>query len=400
MRRLHTLFLLFSLCLTSVYAQSSGTGFIGDGYYRVRNNKTNRYIYVTDNKDYYDKTKDVGDFQAIQLWTDINRAIGDPATVIYIDEVTPGMFDLAGQGTSIHALTGYYVGVTKLSDGTYKVSASVSKSGIEVTKTLSDDVTSTTKEQGKMGTNGNPTYQKWVVDRITTDNTTNYFGIKPTIELNGSYYQPFFADFPFRAASPGMNIYYVSKLAGEYALMTPIEDVVPAKTPVIIECATADPSQNRLELLATSSAQVTGNQLSGVYFCNGARPQASTSAYKKFDSTKMRVFDVVDGKLVLTNSPASSRLNNIKAIDWEEYEETRIDCLFANSSYLEAKATTPDVLELTLDLTDIKSISSNDDEKMEAGVYSINGTLLRATDDIKGLPAGIYIVGGRKIAVK
>lgn len=31
------------------------------------------------------------------------------------------------------------------------------------------------------------------------------------------------------------------------------------------------------------------------------------------------------------------------------------------------------------------------------GVYSLQGTLLRHTNDIDGLPAGIYIVGGRKV---
>lgn len=384
----------------SVYAQSNGSGFVGNGYYRVYNLQTERYIYVTDNKDYYDKNRDIGDFQAIQLWKDLNRGIGDPATVIYIKEVASGQFDLIGQGTGLHALTGYYINVTQLSDGSYKVSASVSKSGIVVTKTLSDEVSSTTREQGKMGTSGKPSYQKWIVDKITPSHETNYFGIKPTIELNGLYYQPFYTSFPFRTVSKDMNVYYVYMVEDKIAGMKKIDGDVPAGTPVIIECASADPSQNRIEFLPSTTATVTGNMLKGVYFCNGSRPQESTDAYKKFDATKMRVLDVVEGKLVLTNNPAASRINNIKAVDWEELEETTISCLFANTSYLPAKADTEDILELKLELTAIKGIPASRDERAETGVYSINGTLLRATNDVTGLPAGLYIVDGRKTVVK
>ena len=95
--------------------------------------------YVTDNKDYYDMARDKEDFQAIQLWKDVDRYASDPGSVIYIEQVTGDHFDLRSQGTGVHSLTGYYVGVTKNSDGSYTVSASVSKAGMEVTKYLTDD---------------------------------------------------------------------------------------------------------------------------------------------------------------------------------------------------------------------------------------------------------------------
>ena len=51
MNRLHSI-LLFTLCLYGMaYAQSKGTGYVGKAYYRVRNLTTERYIYVTDNKE-------------------------------------------------------------------------------------------------------------------------------------------------------------------------------------------------------------------------------------------------------------------------------------------------------------------------------------------------------------
>lgn len=405
MRRFYTLLLFAVLCLTDTFAQN-GTGFNGNGYYRICNLMTKRYIYVTDNKDYYDKNKDIGDFQAIQLWTDINRAVSDPASVIYIKEVSSNQFDLMAQNTSVHALTGYYVGVSKKTDGTYEVSASVSKGGVEVVKTLSDDEQSAS-DQGKMGTNSKLKYRRWIVDRIETNHATNYFGVKPTIEMGGMYYQPFFAAFPFKTVSSDMSIYCIDRIEGNNAILKKIDGEVPAKTPVIIECTSNDPAQNRLELLASSSATVAKNLLSGVYFCNGKRPAESTDAYTDFDAATMRVFDVVDGKLVLTDNPSAGRLGkreeSVKIWDEEEWEyiytTKTVYCIAANTSYLKANAQTPTELEVRFDGMGINDIKRKGNEAIE-GIYSLSGNQLRKTNDTEGLPAGLYIVGGRKTIIK
>lgn len=42
-------------------------------------------------------------------------------------------------------------------------------------------------------------------------------------------------------------------------------------------------------------------------------------------------------------------------------------------------------------------VSEMDVPQRPQGVYSIQGTLLRKTNNLDGLPAGIYIVGGRKV---
>lgn len=397
MKRLLTFSIFVSLSLTAAHAQN-GTGIVGNGYYRICNYATERYLYVTDNKDYYDMSKDIGDFQAIQLWKDINRTLADPASVIYIEQVASDLYDLKAQGTGVHSLTGHYINAKKQTNGTYEVSASVSKAGIEVVKYLTDDEQSSSA-QGKMGTNGKLNYRKWVVDKIETNHATNYVGLKPTMELNGKFYQPFFADFPFKVTSPDMHIYYISQTEGDLALLQEIEGEIPASTPVIIECASSDPSQNRLELLISSSATVTGNKLSGVYFCNGKRPKASTDAYTKFNASTMRVFSVVNGKLVLTNDAPES-LVEIKAIDWSTEETIKVICLPANTSYMKAGANTPSIIELTSDPTNINSILADSKDNTAEGVYTISGTQLRSTNNVQGLPAGLYIVGGRKIAVK
>lgn len=398
MRRLLTFSIFVSLNLAATFAEDNGTGFIGDGYYRISNYATQRYIYVTDNKDYYNIGTDVGDFQAIQLWKDINRAVTDPASVILMKQMWTDHYDLMAQGTGVHALTGFYLYAEKQSNGTYEVSASVTKAGISVTKYLTDDEKSSSA-QGKMGTNGKLNYKKWIVDKLETNHATNYFGIKPTIEWNGKYYQPFYADFPFKAVSEDMRIFYINQIDGDIALLQELKGEIPANTPVLIECASPDPSENRLDLLLSTSATVTGNMLSGVYFCNGKRPKASTDAYTKFNPSKMRVFSVVNGKLVLTKD-APDRLVQLKTVDWSTEEDIIVNCLPANTSYLKADSKTASKIVLTDDPTDINNIFASSKENTTEGVYTISGTQLRATNNVEGLPAGLYIVGGRKIAVK
>ena len=367
---------------------------MGNGYYRINNLATGRYIYVTDNKDYYDITHDQEDFQAIQLWKDANKAINAPASVIYIKQVG-SQYDLMAQGTGVNSLTGYYVSVSAKGNGIYDVYAT--KKGVE--KHLADLTKSKVKEKGKMGVKQDGAYSLWVVDKIETNHATNYVGITPTIELNGKYYQPFYAAFPFKAVSPDMHIYYISVADGEMALLQEIEGDVPASTPVLIECASANASDNRIELLNSTSASVTGNKLVGVYFCNGERPKSSTDAYTLFDAAKMRIFSVENGKLVLTDN-APDRLADTEVNNYETWETDWVKCIPANTCYYKAKASTPSVIELTSDPTSIGAISGSNEKPQAKGVYSLSGTQLRQTNDTQGLPTGLYIVGGRKTVVK
>ena len=377
---------------------AQGTGFVGNGYYRIKNLVTNRYIYVTDNKDYYNKATDTEDFQAIQLWKDPDKAITDAAGVIYIEQQKNNTknSDLQAQGTGVHKLTGMYVNVKNIAQGIYEVSAS--RSG--VTKYLSDDEQSAS-DQGYMGTKGKGNYRRWVVDQLTTNHATNYFGIRPnpSMQVNGKYYHPFYASFPFKVSSPNMHVYYISKVSGNEAIMKEITGEVPAGTPVIIECSSTEPTNNRLDLLTTSSATVSGNKLVGVYFCNGKRPQGSTDAYKVFDETSMRVLTVADGKLVMTNDD-QSRLNKIKITDWENLVKVQAYCLPANTSYLKVDAGTPAKLSIRIDGSGIEDIIAENNDTSAEGVYTLSGVQLRSTNDVKGLPAGLYIVGGVKVAVK
>lgn len=389
-----------SLSLASAIAQSP-TGIVGDNYYRVHNLASERYIYVTDNKDYYDMTHDAEDFQAIQLWKDASKTISDPASVIFIEK-HGSKYDLKAQGTGIYDLTssyqengvGYYVTIEQKGEGIYEVSAE--KRGVK--KYLSDD-RSNNDPQGQLGTSNKLNYRRWVVDKIDTNHATNYFGITPSITLNDKHYQPFYAAFPFRTASPNMHVFYVYKVAGNIATLKEISGDIPGSTPVIIECASANPSDNRLELLAPSSAELSDNKLDGVYFRNGERPAESTDAYTEFDASTMRLLTIADGKLVFSDN-APERLIETEAIDWEEYEYFYPMCLPANTSYLKADAGTPAVLDVRIDGSGIDEILAEREDASAEGIYTLSGMQLRATNNVQGLPAGVYVVGGVKVVVK
>ena len=329
--------------MASAIAQN-GTGFVGNGYYRVRNAASQRYIYVTDNYDETDWDRDVEDFQAIQLWKDANKVISDPATVLYVIQYSDGVhYNIQSQGTGVAELTGHAANITKQRNGTYEVSATKG----QFTKYLYDEEEILSEEQGMLGTiaTNDINFRRWIVDKIETNHATNYFGITPTIEVNGKYYQPFYAAFTFKTASPNMHVYYVSKVAGNIATLKEIGDVVPASTPVIIECASTNPANNRLEILTSKPAALTGNKLSGVYFCNGSRVKDAVDAYTLFDAATMRVFTVANGKLMLSND-APGRVKTIKVTNWKTYRKYDADCLFPNTSYLPADAGTPAEVEI------------------------------------------------------
>ena len=141
--------------------------------------------------------------------------------------------------------------------------------------------------------------------------------------------------------------------------------------------------------------------LGGVYFCNGGRPVESVDAYTVFDAGSMRVFSVVDGQLVLTDS-APERLSEIKVIDAATYNQIKLKCLPANTCYLKSDGDTPSQVPVFVDgqVPDAIGGVSAEREATAGGVYSLSGTLLRNTSDVEGLPAGLYIVGGRKTVVR
>ena len=103
--------LLLSFAAASSVIFSAGAQLDGDGYYRVQNHVTARYIYITDNKGKIDIPTTSVDALAIQLWKGDEKAASDPATVLHISKVDAGRYDydVTAQGTGIYEIIGYYL---------------------------------------------------------------------------------------------------------------------------------------------------------------------------------------------------------------------------------------------------------------------------------------------------
>lgn len=316
--------ILILLMLVSVTALA-GAQLNGSGFYRVRNYGTDTYIWVCDNTGSINYATTSADMAAMQLWKGLDKAISEPASVLYFDAKGGNNWDITAQGTSVHKIIGRYVDVETSGSRNGVTFYQVSATEAGMTLYLSD-VGSWGGNFNVLGTNGQGSTRRWIVEPIDAS-TDCYFGIEPTLTVGDKYYAPFYADFAFSFASTGMKAYYVSKVDGNIAVISEIkEDVIPASTPVIIECSSADKSDNRLNLYTGDYPAVSGNFLKGVFFCNEFRDK-SKDAITAFDSSTMRVWSMnAEGKLSLGSDVSQLHVN------WWGDDGKRY--LNANESYL------------------------------------------------------------------
>lgn len=365
----------------------------GDGYYRVSNLKTGRYVYVTDNTGSINVQATTAEMGAIQLWKDHARTYSDPASVIYIEKKGTNSggdyYDLQSQGTGTYSIIGYYV-FAHYSNGYYQVYAEG--------KYLSDDNYGS-GPQGSMGTKRTGDYRRWIVSKI--DNKDEFFGITPSIESGGRRFHPFFADFGFRPASDGMKVWYISQIDSDGVVIKEFTgDVVPARTPVIIECSETDPALNRLELVHNNSAGPADNKLKGVFFNNPQRSK-SKDARTVFDPATMRVLGVrADGSIGYILS------------DVQPDATTKKQYLTANQSYLQVGEGIPSSLRIMTE-AEYDALLAHRADSIAASVrlvapgktldkvYQISGRFVGelTAGEIEMLPAGVYIIGKRKVVI-
>ena len=289
-----------------------------NGYYRVRNYVTNRYIYVTDNRGTVDYGATSADVNALQVWKGEGKALCDPSSIIYFENGDGDRrYDLVAQGTSVYDIIGDLVNLVRSTNGTYMCYGKKAN----LAKYLGD-IDNSNDEMGIMSIDATGDSRKWWVTPVDAAGS-NYLGVKPAVQSKGKYYQPYYTAFPYSAYSAGVKFYAVARVQNGLAVIKEISGTVPAKTPVIVECASADPSANRLNL--GGSGLVAANVLSGVFFNN---PMESHLNRVKFDPATMRGLAVdKDGNLVYTDAPG--------------YEYVP-----ANTSYLKVAAGSPRIIKV------------------------------------------------------
>lgn len=354
-----------------------------DGYYRVDNHMSGRYIYVLDDKGTIDLGASSAELRAIELWTGHDRTLSDPATVMHF-HLAQGSneFDVTAQGTGIHKIIDYYMKVRAVSSlkDTYLLYATNSS----FTKYLADAEAGDC-EEGLLSDSGKGTWRYWRVRPIESQGE-NYFGVAPDIAASDAHYASFYASFPFSPASQGVSAWYVSKVDSErgIAVISEISGVVPAATPVIMKCSSATASDNRLNIGGEPSAAVTGNFLNGVYFCNHKYRHVNRVAN---DKETMRVASLLpDGKLGFVTSD--------------------VDYMPRNKAYLSVPAGSPASFTVMTEKEYRETYEAGIDDVIvdtatDSAVYNLHGVKVAdSLGEATGLPAGIYVSNHRKFIVK
>lgn len=330
---------LFASAMLAIVGLTANAQLTGSGYYRVYNYGSKNYVWVCDNTGSINYVAGSADVGAMQLWPDLERAVSAPASVLYFDSKGNNHWDIRSQSTGIYQIIKRSVEIKSkgTSGGLYFYELSATESGLTVYLT-DDGKWSSRVEYTSLGSHGTGSYRRWIVVPIDV-NTDNYFGIAPTIHIGDKHYAPFYADFPFSFASAGMKAYYVSKVDGDIAVIKELtSSVIPASTPLLIECSSANQSDNRLNLLTGSHAKPSDNMLDGVYFCNEFR-NTSKDAITAFDAQTMRVWNVnAAGKLVLSDK------TDLLHSSW--FTSDLNPYLNANQSFLPVAAGTPSELRL------------------------------------------------------
>lgn len=366
----------FSLICFQSFAQIDG-----DGYYRVHNKATERYVYVCDNTGSINYSTTSAEMGALQLWKNHSRTYSDPASIIYISKkgtnTSGDYFDLQSQGTGVHQIIGYYVNLYPTEDGCYKVYAEG--------KYLCDNNYGTS-DDGSMGTLRTGEYRLWIADKIGS--ADEWFGITPDAYA-GRKLRPFYADFGFKYKASGMKIWYISEVNKDAAVIKEFTgDIVPAKTPVFIECKSDNVADNKIELVYSYDAGPSDNILKGNFFNNPDRTNFNPNAITKCTGD-MRVLGVMDdGSLGFVT------------------KEGNLD---ANSSYLDGCAEFPAQIPVMTEAEYQEFLKKQQEAAVPATqaiakveVYNVSGRFLGklSPDDVQGLPAGIYIMGRRKVVIE
>ena len=275
--------LVCSIVLTS-YAQ-----FNGDGYYRIKNVGSERYITVRDNRGSVNVATTSADMGAVELYKGFENVVSDPSSILYIDQTSSG-YKFHAQGTDTYEIIGYYLNLSKNSDGSYKAYLGNSM----MVMYLGDRVTSSALK-GSLSTNAKGTNRDWYILPFNASGNDNYFGLTPEVKAGDDYYASFYASFPFTILSENLKVYYIDKVEGDVAVYKEVADgKVPASTPVFVKCVSDNPADNRIDIVA-SDVTVSGNKLDGVYFDNSSNAHYNRTAY---NANTMRVLgSTADGKL-------------------------------------------------------------------------------------------------------
>ena len=236
----------------------------GDGYYRVQNVGTGRYISVCDDKAEVNEMATDVELGALKTYKSLDRVLSDAGTIIYIRKASTGSYhyDFCCQGVDTYNLTdGGRISLLPAGGSMYSCSGAYKGAS----QTLYDYWRS--GDEGYVTTDKTSANVRWNIFPVSAE-TDNYFGVKGEVLASDVYYTTLYAAFPF-TLSEGMKAFYVVEVDATLGIviMEELTGTVPASTPIILQCKGQQPTDNRLHLLNSSTAPaVSANKLKGTYF--------------------------------------------------------------------------------------------------------------------------------------
>lgn len=370
---------------------------VSSGYYRVESVYTGQSLYIKSaTPQDIDYSQGTISLENIRGCKDNEAKLSKPSTVIYLEvksDLTGGAkkVDISAQGVSASSIaSGASMFLSPVASTGTTYYASASYKGIEkylIARRVRIDFK--TEGDCKVEANGTKGGDESKFKFNIIDESNNYFGISPRIELNGEYYDPFYVAFPYSFSSTGMTAYYVNRVSEKgtdgkaYAIWSEAGiSSIKAGTPLIIKCSSNKPEKNKLKING-----VTGQALSATNIMRGAYRSCPEPTNLRdvveYNPSTMRVLGTQDGKLVFKKST-------------QQY-------IGENEAYIEVPSNYPDVLELVTQ-SEYDNITGIDDITVDEvsvnprvkGVYTIAGVRVADTKDFDKLPSGVYIVDGKQ----
>ena len=255
----------------------------------------------------------LSDYHAIQLKSN-GTQFSEPGTVIYVEKKSSTAYVLHGAGTSTFEIVGMNVNISSSGSGDLGTKYTAGASMFGVSAMLED-------ENGNgfdhCWASTNTDYKYWYLHPIDRNGTgTQYFGVAPleTDKIGDYYFTTLRTSFSFNLSS-NVNAFVVRKNGNVY-ILDEVTGTIPANTPIILQCKSTNPSDNRLFPVAIGGkfnveSSVTSELVSGTqyeYFKTNAPNAKSNGNYTKGQSygfgtafssvnENYKVLRVKDGKL-------------------------------------------------------------------------------------------------------
>ena len=345
---------------------------ISEGFYRIMNNYTKRYLTITSREGEVHISGGTVDLEALETIKPLEDISSHPGSCIYITPIKGTEYDMAVQGTTLSKIaSGKIYPHFKPVDGGYLIYGEYNGTTVY----LGDTPETATKDNGYMSMKPSKT-KEWSVIKI--DGGEQYLGIVPEVQADGYYWATFYCGFSFKLSS-GMKAYYINGVSNnEFVLKEVSGDIVGATCPILIRCNGSKASDNKITPLTSGGDDPSDNQLRGIYFSN---PDSKHNGYNKtYDSSSMRILGTSGGKLAFVKATSND------LVEGKYIEHNRCWLVVpssASSTLTEGNA------------AGISTIKA--EEVSKKGIYTLQGVEIPESTNLR---PGIYIKDGKKVVIK